>query len=120
MAEHNELGKKGEEIAAGFLLKLKWKILARNWRYKKDELDIIATHNNQLVIVEVKTRRLNAIERPQDAVNIPKQKRLIRAADAFIQEREIDLECRFDIISVIFDQNKYAYRRYVWYDALYQ
>ena len=60
-----------------------------------------------IVIVEVKTRRLNAVERPQDAVTIGKQRRIVRAANAYIQEHEIDLECRFDVISVIIDSGRH-------------
>ena len=76
-------------------------ILALNWRFKKAEIDIIAQQKETLVIVEVKTRTSIDFERPQEAVTISKQRHLVRAADAYIQENEIDLECRFDVISVL-------------------
>lgn len=101
MAEHNEIGKLGEEQAQKFLLDKGYNILALNWRFKKAEIDIIAQQKETLVIVEVKTRTSIDFERPQEAVTISKQRHLVRAADAYIQENEIDLECRFDVISVL-------------------
>lgn len=106
MAEHNEIGEAGEAIAKAHLQELGYEILDQNWRYQKAEIDIIAQLNEMLVIVEVKTRTSKDFERPQDAVTISKQKHLIRAADAYIQEREIDLECRFDVISVLIQGEK--------------
>ena len=107
MSEHNDLGKYGEQLAAAYLSKEGYQIKARNWKFRRGELDIVAQKDDWIVIVEVKTRRLNAVERPQDAVTIGKQRRIVRAADAYIQEYEIDLECRFDIISVIINGGKY-------------
>lgn len=101
MAEHNEIGKLGEEQAQKFLLDKGYKLLALNWRFKKAEIDIIAQQKDTLVVVEVKTRTSIDFERPQEAVTISKQRHLVRAADAYIQENEIDLECRFDVISVL-------------------
>jgi len=107
MSAHNELGKYGEQLAEAYLSKQGYLIKARNWQYRKAELDIIAQEDKRLVIVEVKTRRLNAVERPQDAITIGKQRRIVRAADAYLQEHEIDLECRFDVISIIVDSGKH-------------
>jgi putative endonuclease len=67
MAEHNELGEKGEELARNFLRKKGYKIIERNWRFGKDEIDIIAIDNDYLVIVEVKTRRSNYFAEPEFA-----------------------------------------------------
>ena len=107
MAEHNEVGKKGEDLAAYYLLKLGYKILVRNWRFNHKELDIIATKDNYLVFIEVKTRTVNGIERPQDAITLRKQKKLIIAANAFIEQKNINMDARFDVISVILDGNKH-------------
>ena len=101
MAEHNELGKKGEEMAQQFLSRKGYKIIATNWRYLKDEIDIIAHHDSFLVIVEVKTRRTNVFGEPEEAVSKKKQKFLVRAADAYVQQKNIEEEVRFDIVSVI-------------------
>jgi putative endonuclease len=107
MAEHNELGIMGEKIAQKFLLKKGYKIVATNWRYLKDEIDIIAFHDKYIVIVEVKTRSTNAFGEPEEAVSKKKRKFLVRAADAYIQQKNIENEARFDIISVIVEGNKW-------------
>ena len=107
MSEHNELGKKGEELAQKYLLRQGYNIKHCNWRFQKAELDIVAQKEDRIVVVEVKSRNIYAFERPQDAVTKSKQKRIVKAADAYIQEWDIDLECRFDVISVVFDKDKY-------------
>ena len=68
MAKHYDLGKKGEEIAANYLAEKGYKIIARNWRFGKDEIDIIAEHDNFLVIIEVKTRSSSDYGEPEEAV----------------------------------------------------
>jgi len=57
MAKHNEFGKQGEELAAQFLMEKGYEILERNWRNRHKEIDIIAKDGEELVIVEVKTRK---------------------------------------------------------------
>lgn len=106
MSEHNELGKQGEEVAQAYLKRNNYKIRHCNWFFQKAELDIVAYKDEWIVVVEVKARNAFAIERPQDAVTKSKQKRIVKAADAYIQEFNIDKECRFDIISVIFHNGK--------------
>jgi putative endonuclease len=106
MAEHNDLGKKGEEIALQHLKKNQYRILETNWRYGKDEIDIIAKQQDELVIVEVKTRSANYIVEPEFAVTKKKQGFLIRAANAYIDKKEVEIECRFDIISIIIYSDK--------------
>lgn len=101
MAEHNDLGKLGEDLAAAFLIEKGYKILFRNWRYMKDEIDIIAETEKYVVFVEVKTRSTAVFGEPEAAITKTKQKYLIRAANAFIEEKNITKEARFDIISVI-------------------
>lgn len=107
MSEHNALGKRGEELAQAYLKNKGYRIRHCNWRFQKAELDIVCMKDDLIIVVEVKSRNLFAIERPQDAVTIAKQKRIVRAADAYIQEYDINEECRFDIISVIFDKGKH-------------
>ena len=101
MALHNELGRAGEEQALAFMRKHKYEILDTNWRFGKDEIDIVCRKNNELIIVEVKTRSTNYFGEPEIFVNKNKQRFLIRAANSYIYKHDIDLECRFDIISVI-------------------
>ena len=106
MAQHNKLGKKGEEIAANFLSGLGYKIVERNWRYEKDEIDIIAMDNEFLVIVEVKTRSTSYYGEPYEAVNHKKEKFLVRAAEAYVIKKDLYNEIRFDIVSIVINCNK--------------
>ena len=101
MSDHNELGKRGEQLAREYLIKKGYKILAFNWRYRKEELDIIAQTNNTIVFVEVKTRSSSYFESPEQAVTLKKQKFLINAANEYIQSNNIEMEARFDIIAII-------------------
>lgn len=106
MAKHNDFGKLGEEIAANFLMEKGYEILERNWRNRHKEIDIIAMDGEELVIVEVKTRKSDDYGEPDLAVTKQKQTRLIYAANAYIFSRKIDLNTRFDIISIVFKEGK--------------
>jgi putative endonuclease len=101
MAEHNDIGKAGEALAQKYLKDKGYTILETNWRHGKDEIDIIATDGKFLVIAEVKTRQSNRLGEPEVSVNRDKQRFLVRAADAYIQRKNIGLETRFDIISIL-------------------
>jgi len=101
MSEHNETGKQGEQAAVEYLIKKGYKIIARNWIYMKKEIDIVAQDKNKMVFVEVKTRATTAFELPKEAVTKKKMRNLVFAADAYLIENEIDLESRFDIVSVL-------------------
>ncbi len=102
MAEHNELGKQGEEHARVYLQEKGYKILQTNWRFGKDEIDIIAIDpsKKQLVIGEVKTRMSDRYGEPEIAVTKAKQKFMIRATQVFMEQKNIELEARFDIIAI--------------------
>lgn len=97
-----ELGKKGEDIAFAYLKKEGYKIWTRNWFCDHKEADIIAQQGDEIVIVEVKTREGDFFEEPWEAVSIGKIRNLVEVADAWLNEKEIDLETRFDVISIIF------------------
>ncbi len=101
MARHNELGKKGELIALNYLKDKGYTILDTNWRFKRDEIDILALDNSTLVIVEVKTRSTDYFGNPEEAVNEKKERFLIRAANEYIEQNDLDFDCRFDIISIV-------------------
>jgi putative endonuclease len=101
MAEHNDKGRKGEEIAADFLKKKGYKILETNWRLGKNEIDIIALDGKTIVVAEVKTRTSNTFGEPEIAVTREKQKALVRSANAYVRIKQLDMEVRFDIISII-------------------
>ena len=105
MADHNELGKKGEKLAIDYLLKNDFKILETNYRYLKAEVDIIALKKDILAVVEVKTRSTDYFGNPQDFVNPKKIKLLLSAIDYYVVEKDLDVEVRFDIIAIIHQQN---------------
>jgi putative endonuclease len=107
MSDHIKLGKRGELIAVDYLKSRGYKILETNWRTKHKEIDIIALDKNEIVFIEVKTRKNNYFGDPEDAVNLKKQKFLISAAENYIISNKIDLDARFDIISVIGEGNKH-------------
>ena len=101
MAEHNITGKMGEELACVFLKDQGFRIIERNWTFRKYEIDIIFQKNNLLIIGEVKTRSGNYFGEPEVWVTKIKQKNLIKGAEQYILQRNLNLEIRFDIISVI-------------------
>ena len=117
MAQHNELGKLGEQLATDLLIKKGYEIIVRNYVFQKAEIDIIAKHNNLMVCVEVKTRNSDFFGDPQDFVTPSKIKLLVKAMDAFIIENDIDLETRFDIIAVL--KNKKMEQLTHYEDAFY-
>lgn len=106
MAEHNDLGNKGEELAIGHLRGLGYTILATNWRCQKDEIDIVARDGNTLVIAEVKTRTSNYFGEPETFVDRNKQKFLVRAANEYIRLNNFNGETRFDIVSIVMAEGK--------------
>ena len=105
MAEHNELGKRGEEMAKEYLKQKGYKILETNWRQGSYEIDIIATYKSFLIIAEVKTRCSNAFGEPEEFVNKQKQKFIIKAAGMYVCKNKIVEEVRFDIVSVLISGN---------------
>lgn len=96
------LGDDGERLAAQFLRRQGFKILARQYHTKLGELDLICREGETIVFVEVKTRRSDAAGRPEEAVTFAKQKQLTRAALAFLKQHGL-LECaaRFDVVSIV-------------------
>lgn len=103
MATHNDFGKEAENFAAEYLVKNNYKILAKNWRFGKAEVDIIAIDNskNELTIIEVKALVSDNLKNPEEAVNKAKRKLLIKAADEYVNQNSVELETRFDVISLI-------------------
>lgn len=101
MAKHNELGKAGEDAAVAYLEQHGYMIRHRNWRRGSYELDIVAAKENELIVVEVKTRSNTQFAQPEDAVDLPKIKRTVRAADTYIKLFQIDAPVRFDIITAV-------------------
>ena len=118
MAIQQEVGKRGEQVASDYLTAKGYKILERNWYFRKKEIDIIAEKDDFLVIIEVKSRSVGFREDPRDAVNMKKQKFLIQAANAYVNKFNIDQEVRFDIITVVF-LNDHEYKLIHIDDAFY-
>ena len=100
MAQHNDLGKEGENFAAAFLEKNGYKILDRNWMFQKAEIDIIAEKEGILAVVEVKTRSSTDFGLPQDFVKPKKIQLLVKAVNEYVIKNDIDLQIRFDIIAI--------------------
>lgn len=95
-------GKYGEQIAARFLEKQQYKILYCNYRFRHAEVDIICEKDNQLIIVEVKSRKNDYVQFPWEAVTPSKQKQMIKVAQHYIENNDSDSETRFDIVSITF------------------
>jgi putative endonuclease len=104
MASHNELGKKGEEIAQSYLLDKEYRILHTNWKTGRKEIDIIAYKDDCISFIEVKTRNSSQFGWPEEAVHSRKIDLLQTAADTYLEYTTITPECiSFDIISITFN-----------------
>ena len=100
MATHNDTGIRGEKIATTYLQKKGFTIRARNYRFKKAEVDIIAQIGNLLVFVEVKTRATNKYGYPEEFVSQKKAELFLLAAEEYIYQHGWQHDIRFDILSV--------------------
>ena len=97
-------GKTGEEAAEKMLRKAGWRILARNWRQGRLELDLVCEDGEDLVFVEVRTRDAHGMVSPAESVSRAKQRTLARAAGAYLAAHDAwDRSCRFDVICVTAD-----------------
>ena len=104
MAQHLDLGRKGESLAKAFLEDLGYEIMDENWTHGKAEIDLIAYKDRVIIFIEVKTRTGNNFGEPEDFVDNRKQKLLAQAADEYIYLMDHQGEVRFDIIAVLFDK----------------
>ena len=100
MAIHNDTGKRGEELAAGYLRKAGFTILEKNWRRGYLEVDLICLDGDYLVLVEVKTRADLRHGLPEEAVTKKKERHLLEAAELYLDLKNMQNEVRFDIVSV--------------------
>jgi putative endonuclease len=107
MAEHNELGKQGEEQAVDFLQKNGYEILEINWIFQKAEIDIIARKEDTLAIIEVKTRSSIDFGLPQDFVKPKKIQLLVKAVNEYVNQNQLDVSVRFDIIAIHKNANNF-------------
>lgn len=97
-----DLGSNGEDIAANYLQRKGFEIIARNYKDKLGEIDIIARDRKTLVFVEVKTRRSDRFGLPEEAVTIAKQRQIIRLARSYLVRHQlVDEAARFDVVAII-------------------
>jgi len=106
MAEHLDLGRKGESLAKAHLESAGYEIMDENWTHGRAEIDLIAYKDSVIIFAEVKTRTGNYFGEPEDFVDTRKQKMLIKAADEYIYKMDHQGEVRFDIIAILFDKQK--------------
>ncbi|UWX65875.1 YraN family protein [Empedobacter stercoris] len=108
MSNSYDFGKEAEDFGVKYLTEKGYKILAKNYFFRKAEIDIIAQTENEIIIVEVKARTSNYISEPETAVNAKKKKLLILAADDFIQKNNFICEVRFDILALLKIQQSWS------------
>lgn len=101
MADHNETGARGEEIAVDHLINQGYIILEKNWRHRRTEIDIIAKHKDVLVFIEVKTRSDDFFGEPASYADDKKMKRIATGATVYMNQIGHDWEVRFDVIGVL-------------------
>lgn len=88
-------------MAREYLITKGFSILDLNWRHGHKEVDIVARLGDEIVVVEVKTRGENYAEKPYEAVTNSKIKNIVEVADAWLRIHKVDLETRFDVISIL-------------------
>lgn len=106
MAEHNSLGKWGEQVVTDYLVSQGYAIVERNWRLNHLEIDIIATKGRDVVFVEVKSRREKE-SHPESAVDRRKISHMVSAANAYLRHSRLPLSPRFDIAAISGDPHDY-------------
>lgn len=114
MSENIDIGRKGEKIAKEYLIHLGYEFKSANYRFQHLEIDLIFFDKDTLVFVEVKTRNTTIYGEPYEAVTLTKQKQIIRAANQYILQENLDMEVRFDIVSIILlENNKYSLKHMI-------
>lgn len=106
MAEHNKLGKKGEEAAAHYLTSNGHQLIERNWRFQGYEIDIISLHGEFIVFTEVKTRTTTEWGYPEESVDRQRMRRMARAANIYVKLNRVDNPVRFDIVAVVWNRGQ--------------
>lgn len=101
MAESHEMGKEAEEFAVRFLISKGYRILDRNWRHGHLELDIVCTDGEELIVVEVKARRQSIFPHPEDVFTPQKERFILLATEAYIQQKMVDMQVRFDLVAIV-------------------
>lgn len=100
MANHNDIGKKGEDLAAAWLIAQGFELLYRNWKYSYYELDAVATKEGVLHFIEVKTRTTDTYGYPEEGVTAKKMERLMNAGEEFLYQFPDWKRIQYDILSI--------------------
>jgi putative endonuclease len=100
MSDKAAIGKKGEDLAAAYLEEKGYRVVARNYRHKHAEIDLIVQKENWLLFVEVKARSSSAFGEPESFVDFKKGRKIFEAAEEYIFANDWHGHIRFDIISV--------------------
>lgn len=108
MYQRHITGKIGEDIACQYLSKNNYKIIERNFNCRQGEIDIIAKDKNEIVFIEVKTRRNNSYGSPIDAITYYKQKHIIKSVQYYLYKEKLENSfVRIDVIEVYSKEEKY-------------
>lgn len=100
MSDKIKIGKDAEDMAEGFLKKLGYEIVVRNYRYKRSEIDLIVRKDKWLVFVEVKMRSSNAFGYPEEFVDYEKRKNVVYGAEHYTYENNYNGNIRFDVVAI--------------------
>lgn len=105
MAQHNAIGKQGEELARKYLESKGYRIVEKNYKTRRGEIDLVARYKNELVIIEVRTKHHEQFGTPEETIDYKKRLRLLRNANAYIAKVKHVGPYRIDAVCVIIDQN---------------
>jgi len=99
--DRGEIGRRGEAVAERYLTRLGYRIVERNFRIRRGEIDLVAIDRDELVFVEVRYRSSSSYGTPSETVDFRKRRRLVRAAELFLLRRgRSEDPCRFDVIAL--------------------
>ena len=101
--DRQDLGRRGEELAARHLAANGYEIVARNWRCEVGEVDLVVRDGECLARVEVRTRRGRSMGSPEESITAAKQARLVALGEAYVQAQEWDGDWRIDVEAVEMD-----------------
>ena len=113
----NDLGKRGENLAAAYLEGKGYRVLARNYRFQRAEVDLVCfdaadqyENGGELVFVEVKTRTSDAYGTPEASIDEAKRKNLTKAARFYLYEHKMEgARCRFDVVAISVETDQAEY-----------
>jgi putative endonuclease len=114
-----DFGKQAELFALNYLEQKGYQLLAKNYRYKHAEIDLLMQKNKHLICIEVKARSTSFFGEPESFINSKKIKNLVLAVNFFIEEHDLNLDVRFDIVALIKSNNKWQIKHlknafYAW------